>query len=80
MFPGNPRNRWRNLETERGKVLLKTMVTRVKGRNPPNTVPFVINTEEPKQLTILGIVRSTGRTKFSKRGSSHLKESPTTKN
>ena len=76
MFPGNPRNRWRNPGTERRKVLLKTMVYHVKGRNPPNTVPSVLSTAEPKQLTILEIVRSMRKTKLSRRHSSLLKESP----
>jgi hypothetical protein len=75
MFPGNPRNWWRNLGTERGKVLLKTTVYCVKGRNHPNTVPSVLSTAEPKLLTMLGIVRSMRKTELSRRLSSLLKES-----
>ena len=41
-------------------------VAHVKRRNPPNSVPSVINTAEPKQLTILGIVGSMRKTTFKK--------------
>ena len=76
MFPGNPRNWRRNPGTKRGRFLQNEMGILIKRRNPQNSVPYVINMAEPKQPTILGIVRNMRKTELSRMGSRNPTLSP----